>query len=720
MHTRVIEGGVSKGTLPERSPLASMHLPTSRFSAHASLVDMSIDGRRRRRAVLAALALLLGLVVAESTSEVATASRIWHVSPDGSDQATGQAGDPLATIGRAVQLAHSGDTVSIGAGRYHESVQVYRKALHLRGAPAAGAGGADEADGVVLDGAIPVSGWAASEGAWFASWSTDFERVEAPFTTPERPEAAWPEMFFLDGVALREVAARSEVGPGTFHHDRVADRVWLGDDPTGRLVEGSALNWGLYLNEAHGSSVEHLTVRRYATQNRNMAAVRAYADDLSVANVTVESNARIGLSVMGARVAVSDVTAHRNGHLGIHGHRGTALAFERVVVTQNNAEGFDPKHSAGGMKITDTDGLTVTRAVVTDNAGPGIWTDLDVIGAVVRSSVASRNGRSGIEIELSTDVVVIDNVAEDNGEAGVWVLESSDVEVWHNSLFGNVRDVYVLDGDRADLTDVAVINNLLGGGRPGAPALLNVDDWTEQRSAEQMRVKVDANRYWMSPTSATPLVSRWARWPYSLALSPDVETHRSVTGAGLDDVVIADANPFVRSSSDARVMPGAPLGLPLTDRVTAASALLDTAYPAGAVTRPADLADDGVTVTTPPGSTATPPPGSTVPPPTTTPTTPTTTPGSGGGQGGIDTRAVATRPASAERVQTRAESATPTASPSNGARAAADQPPAATTGAGTATETMTAVSPRRGGWSVVVQSVEAAVASAAERSEPVS
>lgn len=523
----------------------------------------------------AAVGVACGSIGVALVAAEAGAADIIHVSPFGDDSASGNADAPVRTIEQGVRLADSGDTVQIASGTYHESVQVYAKEVHLVAAP-----GAD----VVLDGARVVDGWSASQGGWSAPWSTDFERVGAPFTTADVPEAGWPEQFFLDGEPLAEETSLAELDPGEFFYDKSLGSVVIAENPNGRLVEGSDLSWGLYLNKADGSTIDGLTVRRYATQNRHMAAIRAYANDLSITDTTVELNARIGLSAMGDRISLSDVRALDNGHLGVHGHRATDLTMHGLQVVGNNRELFDAKHSAGGIKVTETTRLVVDSTVASYNNGPGIWTDLAVTDSRVVSSTAEGNSRSGIEIELSTDIVVFDNTLLGNGEAGVWVLESSNVDVWHNTALHNVRDIWVLDGDRADLRGVMVANNVLGGGAEGAQALFNADDWTERRSADDMNVQIASNRYWLHPDSPTKLMSRWANWPERLSLSAGLDEHQAATGQGDgSDLVVSPSNPFARSATDVRQADGAPTGLPLP---AAIAELVGTsgAHPAGAMT----------------------------------------------------------------------------------------------------------------------------------------
>ncbi len=559
-------------------------------------------------AVLATAAGSIFVLLAEPG--VGAAARTWYVTVDGDDGGTGYYDSPLATIGRAVQRASSGDSIRIGAGTFHESVQVYGKSLHLKGA------GIGE---TVLDGARVVSGFVAdSDGRYSAPWFTNFQRTaydpSVPHVFPDRPEAGWPEQFFLDGVQLAEVTSRSAVGPGTFYHDRGGDRVVIGDDPTGRLVEGSDLSWGLYFNNAHGSSANGLSVNRYATEERHMAAVRAYSNDLSLTDVEVRDNARIGLSIIGDRVDVFRSLAVDNGYMGMHGHRATEVSIRNSQIIGNNREVFDPWHASSGMKITESQGIMFSGNTVSENHGPGFWTDLDVTDTVIKNNYFRDNFRSGVEIELSSGVIVVDNVSTGNGEQGVWVLESSQVDVWHNYLAGNERGVWVLDGPRGDVNDVTIGNNVLAD-PSSANMLVAVDDWTQDRNANMMNVSLDGNRYWTSG-SATGLL-RWSNWPASLTINRTLEQIRSHHGhEAHGQAAVGGVNPFTTAQFAGAPVPARVQAV----RTTSASTTVPSTTTAPTTTAPSPT----TTAPTNPGPTTTTP---TTVPATTAPTTtaPTTT-----------------------------------------------------------------------------------------------
>jgi len=225
-----------------------------------------------------------------------------------------------------------------------------------------------------------------------------------------------------------------------------------------------------------------------------------------------------------------------NGHLGIHVHRSETIVVERSVVVGNNKARFDPRHSAGGVKVTASTGVTVRGNVVSRNGGPGIWTDLATRLVTIAHNEVVDNGRSGIQVELTSSVNVVSNVVRGNGEAGVWVLESTDVQVAHNEVVGNSRELYVLEGPRGQIDNVALVNNVVGDDRP--TRALVVDDWTSQRAAADIPVRRLANAAQRREVAAHA-VSGWRSWSARAATGPELPPH-GPTAFALGAVTNAD------------------------------------------------------------------------------------------------------------------------------------------------------------------------------------
>lgn len=512
-------------------------------------------GRSARLAAVTLLGLTSAMVLAQA--DTASADQTVYVSTSGDDAASGDATNPFRTINHAVAVAQPGDAIEVRGGVYHESVQVFEKEVHIRAATNAN---------VVLDGADEVSEFVASNGDWYSpGWTTEFETNVGPMVYADEPVAGYPDQVFLDDQPLQQVLSRGSVRPGTFFHDTVRDRLWIGNDPNGRLVEASTLKWGIYLNQADGSSLTNLTVRRYATEFHQEGAVRAYADHLRLSGLTTEYNAYIGTSLIGDDIIVTDGRFRHNGYIGLHGDSLSNVVVDRAVITHNNAEGFSGHHSAAGLKFTRATGIVVRNSDVTDNDGPGLWTDIDSSGITFTGNFVTHNKRSGVQIELSNNVTVSDNVVARSGEAGVWVLESQSVNVWHNAVLDNRHEIYVLEGPRSDVTSVSIRNNIVGDDRHTEFPILTVNDWTHRQPASQMNVSSDHNLYWRLSTAAATYVSWWGRWPDPWARNTTIAEQVATVGQGASssdrlggDIPVRDPAAFDYRGDDT-VEIGAPL-----------------------------------------------------------------------------------------------------------------------------------------------------------------
>ena len=553
--------------------------------------------------VASAFIALIGSVLIASAGGEVLAARTWHVSTSGSDSAAGTSSAPLRTISSAVSRAASGDTIEVRGGTYRESVQVYNKTLHIR---------STSGQRATLDGSTSVGGFVASGGDWYASnWTTQFAQSTGDMVGSRR-EAAYPDQVFVDGAPLAQVLSRDAVVRGTFFHDTAADRIWIGTDPGGRLVEASNRSWAIYLNRANGSTLTNISVRRYATTEADLAAIRAHANNLTLTGVVSEYNAFNGVSMMGSNIVIKDGRFNDNGYIGVHGHLVNGVVVESSAVLRNNREQFDPRHSGSGMKFTNTTNIVVRRSDVSFNSGPGIWTDISSSGITVANNLVTDNLRSGIQIELSNNSTIAGNAAINNGEAGIWILESQNAAVWHNAVVDNEHEISVLEGPRRDVQNVSVRNNILGRSAPlrDSLPLLRVDDWTENRSAAQMTTSANHNAYWRAQTSVAPVAVRWARWPQSLLLTKSVPTSaghdaNSTERTGAGGLPVRDASSF-----DYRPNSSVPTGEALTAAVATALGLT-----AG------QRLQIGPTAATPRNGSSTSSPGVPAPTPTTTPTT---------------------------------------------------------------------------------------------------
>jgi parallel beta-helix repeat protein len=344
--------------------------------------------------------------------------------------------------------------------------------------------------GAVLSGARVLSGWVPSGSRWYVGGQTQQGSVNKyTMCRSTSPRCAYPEDLFINNVLKRHVASLAAVTAGTWFFDYAADRIYVGDNPAGQLVETSVTPYA-FTGTATGVKVRSLTIEKFASPIQR-SAVEGGAGWLLEDN-EIRWNHGGGLEVAASRVARRNIVSH-NGQLGIRGV-GSNAVFEDNEIAYNNTAGVDDYWEAGGTKFVRCTNLVVRGNHVHHNDGPGLWTDIDNVDVLYENNLIEDNTRSGIFHEISWDAVIRNNTIRRNGTkrpfpfwttgAGIEITTSSNVEVYGNLLEDNWQGITGLDDHRGTsptgrgpwrLFNVRVHHNTVtvrsspgsGGGRSG-------------------------------------------------------------------------------------------------------------------------------------------------------------------------------------------------------------------------------------------------------------
>lgn len=477
------------------------------------------------------------------------------VSPSGSDSATGGLGTPVRTVARAIALAHTGSTVVVRQGQYHETVNVpANKRLIIQPYP-------NEA--VWFDGSIPVQNWIASGNVWVASgWNAQFDASPtytrgAPdggaanwtFVNRAHPMAAHPDQVWIDGKPVTQVGALNQVKVGTFFVDYSAKKLYLGSNPAGHSVRASDISKAATL-QGSGTTLRGVGFRRFAPSIPDMGAVTAEKDGITVENVAITDNAGTGIHAVGANITFRNLTLARNGMLG--GSASTADNFNAtsVLAYGNNTEQFNQAPVSGGFKVTRSRAVRFSDSSFLRNAGPGLWLDESVYnGVVTRNDMISNLGH-GLTMEISAKFLVADNYITGNLGNGIKLNDTSNVDLWNNTVSANGRNLNIVQDSRRasdrslpghdprqafpDPTmtwinsKITVRNNILAAG--SGNCLLCVEDYSHQFSAEQLGISANGDVY-QRPSAGSPAWAVvWSRGPGNPAVFTTVPGFRSASG----------------------------------------------------------------------------------------------------------------------------------------------------------------------------------------------
>ncbi len=105
---------------------------------------------------------------------------------------------------------------------------------------------------------------------------------------------------------------------------------------------------------------------------------------------------------------------HHNGQLGMGGH-GTGGLIEGNEIAYNLTMGYAAMWEGGGAKWAVTTGLTIRGNWSHDNAGPGLWTDINNIDTLYEDNRVEDSEFAGIFHEISYAAIIRNNVIRNNG-----------------------------------------------------------------------------------------------------------------------------------------------------------------------------------------------------------------------------------------------------------------------------------------------------------------
>lgn len=376
--------------------------------------------------------------------------------------------EPGDDLQAAAEAAHPGATILLTAGVYREQQVIPRDGQRFIGEP-----------GTILSGARELTTDAFRQdvqGRWYVD-AQEQEGLRRGQVGEARPESIRnPEEVFVDGdQRLAPTDDLGDLGPGTFHFDYEADRIYLGDDPRSfEIIETSTTPFAFGGTGVRGVTVENLIVEKYASPVQFGAIggspPEQFPYDWTIRRVEARLNHGGGLGI-GPGMTIEHADVHDNGQIGIIGHGedqsndkpgySALVTIRDTRIHRNNVLGFQWRHEAGATKFKAcTSGFLFEGNWVHDNQGSGPWWDNDNYDTTVRDNLVENNLGAGIFYEISYgSTSIIGNVVRGNGvddEAlapGIFVSNSEGVEVRGNTVVGSPQGILGISRrDRDPLT----------------------------------------------------------------------------------------------------------------------------------------------------------------------------------------------------------------------------------------------------------------------------
>jgi parallel beta-helix repeat protein len=335
---------------------------------------------------------------------------------------------PGSSIASAITTAGAGGTVWLQAGLHRLTAGV---------SPLANQTLLGEY-GAVVDGSVVIAGpWTQDGTTWWATGQLPATPNATGVCAGGGTLCQPTENVFYDGRKLTRVANQAAVGPGTFWGDYPGNRIYVGDDPTGHLVEQAKAAAFVHADNATaaGVTIRNLQVRKFANpyQQGAVTAGNGPGTGWVVDQCELYLNHANGVHSFGDNATVSRNVLRDNGTLGLGGFNNANMLVEANLVARNNNGGFDTGWEAGGMKLVTVTDAVVRGNVVADNIGAGIWIDVDAYRVTIEQNEVHAN-KVGIYYEISFDGTIRHNRVQGNTEEAIFINASGRGSVDHNTV----------------------------------------------------------------------------------------------------------------------------------------------------------------------------------------------------------------------------------------------------------------------------------------------
>jgi hypothetical protein len=395
------------------------------------------------------------------------AVHIYYVAPDGRAEAPGTTLAEPTSLEAAIERVVTGDAIVLRGGTYRTGGLRLNQGITLQPY-------GDEHP--VLKGTQVATSWEALRGnVWRTPWKTLFLARPLGWWRRDREGMRTPlhrfnnDMVFVDGEMLKSVGWEGELDAHSYYIDYEAGQVYIGTDPTNRLVEITAFDVALLRTsrECHGKAsdkkgptIRGITFTQYAYRAIDIEGKKpatpvseeptddpmgpadpsTYGKEVvgtTLENVTISFCSRVAGYFRGDRLTLRNSLISDTSTEGFYVIGSSDVLLERNIFRRNNVEQLTGYYPAAVKIFNQSHRVTCRDNLVIDQPNSnGIWYDVgNVDGVFVNNWI--EGAIDGFFFEISKGATVAGNVFV-RCDKGVRVLNSSNVRVYHNTFVDTV------------------------------------------------------------------------------------------------------------------------------------------------------------------------------------------------------------------------------------------------------------------------------------------
>lgn len=394
------------------------------------------------------------------------AGRIYFVAPDGREEAPGDSPERPTALEAAVARARTGDAIVLRGGVYRTGNLIFNQGILFQPYR-------DEKP--VLKGTRIATEWKElGHGLWKTRWPTLFPAKPADWWQRDREGRRTPlvrfnnDMVFVDGRFLQAVGWEGEVDQNSYYIDYEAGEVYIGVDPTNKLVEITAFDVAFLrtTKEVHGKRPDRrgpvfrgITFTQYAYRAievegsfpEGVADESTFGKDVvgtRLEDCTISYCSRVAAYLRGDSLVVRNCRISDTSTEGLYIMSSNDVLLEKNVFARNNIERITGYYPAAVKIFNQCHRVTCRDNLVIDHPySNGIWYDVGNVDGRFLNNWVERVGtaldefqtnppwrnEAGFFFEISKGAICAGNVFV-NCRLGVHVLNSSNVTVANNTF----------------------------------------------------------------------------------------------------------------------------------------------------------------------------------------------------------------------------------------------------------------------------------------------
>ncbi|MCW8850986.1 MAG: right-handed parallel beta-helix repeat-containing protein [Melioribacteraceae bacterium] len=401
------------------------------------------------------------------------AQNIYYVAPTGTPESNGKSISDPSSLESVFKRIKSGDIIILRGGTYRTGNLIFNQSITMQ---------PYQNELPIFKGTKVAKDWTnLGNGLWTTTWKELFPSKPADWWRRHREGKITPlhrfnnDMVFVNGKFLQSAGWEGEVDENSFHIDYETGTVYIGVDPSDKLIEITAFNSALIrtikdvngiVSDKKGPILRGIIFTQYAyraieiegKEPEGLSKESEFGKDVigtTIENCTISYCSRVAAYLRGDKLTIRNCLISDTSTEGLYIISSSDVLLEKNILRRNNIEEITGYYPAAvkifnqSYRVTCNDNLVIEQPF-----SNGIWYDVGNVDGVFTNNwiegvgftntIVNKNqvwpSQNGFFFEISKGAVCTGNVFI-NCDHGIMILNSSNVEIYNNTFINSMAVV---------------------------------------------------------------------------------------------------------------------------------------------------------------------------------------------------------------------------------------------------------------------------------------